>query len=255
MRVSKLQIRCNTTKKNRLPNDTTRKEYVLWRYKLLVLRIHLWGKSSCPHDTSDHFTHHNRHDTGYILPSSCYIYTHFYAFCACVTCFIILALCALSVSNCKSSFLIRKAQSWVWTIHFECYAIKTGRIRWLRACTWVTLPQGDPILLGYGIGNNVAYCWASVHALRLEELSQHQSLKRDVGVPESTSMVVKPPSCPKRMSVSSLSPTMQICFLSSLNVSAMLASMNSSGLPTTIGSFLTAPVPVQKTCWWLYRWW
>ena len=60
-------------------------------------------------------------------------------------------------------------------------------------------------------------------------------------LPDKTSMVVRPPSCPKRMSVSSLSPTMQIWCRSSLKVSAMFASMNSSGLPTTIGSLLTAP--------------
>lgn len=54
-------------------------------------------------------------------------------------------------------------------------------------------------------------------------------------------MVVRPPCCPKRMSVSRRSPTMQIWLRFSPNCAAMLASMNSAGLPTTVGSRFVDP--------------
>ena len=60
-------------------------------------------------------------------------------------------------------------------------------------------------------------------------------------------MVVRPPCCPNRMSVSRRSPTMQIWSRISPNVSAILASMNSAGLPTTVGSLFVDPAS-GKAC-------
>lgn len=68
-----------------------------------------------------------------------------------------------------------------------------------------------------------------------------------VASPDKTSIVVRPPCCPNRMSVSRRSPTMQIWFRRSPNVSAMLASMNSAGLPTTVGSLFVEPANTRTT--------
>lgn len=67
------------------------------------------------------------------------------------------------------------------------------------------------------------------------------------GAPDRTSSVDRPPCWPNRMSVSRRSPTMQIWPRCSPNCAAMLASMNSAGLPTTIGSRFTAPGPHPRT--------
>jgi len=72
--------------------------------------------------------------------------------------------------------------------------------------------------------------------------------------PDRTSSVDRPPCCPNRMSVSRRSPTMQIWPRCSPNCAAMLASMNSAGLPTMMGSRFTAParrrarVGARATC-------
>lgn len=60
-------------------------------------------------------------------------------------------------------------------------------------------------------------------------------------LPDSTRQVVSPPFLPNRMSVSSRSPTMQICCRCRLKVFAMLSSMNSAGLPTVMGSRFVLP--------------
>lgn len=91
-------------------------------------------------------------------------------------------------------------------------------------------------------GNCHEKTWTSGRAG--EDSGLHGCLKRVAEVrssPDRTSVVVKPPSLPKRMSVSRRSPTMQIWSRRRPNFSAMLASMNSAGLPTTMGSFFVDP--------------
>ena len=80
----------------------------------------------------------------------------------------------------------------------------------------------------------------SHHSNKAVGMLLHKSAK-----PDRTSMVVRPPSLPKRMSVSNRSPTMQIWCRSRPNESAMLASMNSAGLPTTIGSRFVDPAGIS----------
>lgn len=68
-------------------------------------------------------------------------------------------------------------------------------------------------------------------------------------VPDRTKRVVKPPSKPNWMSVSSRSPTMHIRSRLRPLFSAMLANMNSSGLPTTTGSFCDDPAETADRPW------